>query len=166
MVNPELLFETPQYQETGAIFWPDFGRLTPDCGIWEVAGVPYRDEPEFESGQIVVDKKKCWRPLSLCMWYNQYSDFFYHHVHGDKETFHIAWRKLGQPYAMPAHPIHPLDCVMCQHDFEGRQIFQHRNIDKWELSGSNMVIAGFLDEAECREHLADLRRQWDGIIRP
>lgn len=102
----------------------------------------------------------------LCMWYNQYSDFFYHHVHGDKETFHIAWRKLGQPYAMPAHPIHPLDCVMCQHDFEGRRIFQHRNMDKWELSGSNMVIAGFLDEAECREHLADLRRQWDGIIRP
>ena len=64
------------FQETGAIFWPDFGRLAPDRDIWEVTGVPYRDEPEFESEQIVVDKKKCWRPLWHCMWYNEYSDFF------------------------------------------------------------------------------------------
>ncbi len=165
VVNPEFLFETPEYRETGAIFWPDYGRLAPTRDIWEICGIPWRDEPEFESGQIVVDKNKCWRPLSLCMWYNEHSDFFYNHIHGDKETFHLAWRKLDQPYAMPDFPIHALEDVMCQHDFQGRRIFQHRNLDKWELSGNNKTIAGFLHEAECLEYLADLRRQWSGTIR-
>ena len=39
--------------------------------------MPYRDEPEFESGQIVLDKKRCFSALSLAMWFNEYSDFWY-----------------------------------------------------------------------------------------
>ena len=159
--DPTLLFETPQFREHGAIFWPDYGRLNRNRRAWKVFGdIPYRDEPEVESGQIVVDKRRCWRCLMLCHWYMQNSNnFFFNYVHGDKEVFHLAWRKLDQSYAMPVHGIRGLPGVMCQHDFQGRRLFQHRNMRKWRLS-DNPATPGFLFEKECCEDLAHLRRTW------
>jgi len=157
--NPEYLFRCPEFKRTGAVFWPDFGRLGPKRPIWNICGVRYRDEPEFESGQVVVNKFKCWKALCLALWYNEHADFYYQHIHGDKETFHMAFRKLNQPYAMPDYPIWPLDGVMCQHDFRGRRIFQHRNLRKWDLHGNNPTTVGFLFEKECLSMLYDLRRR-------
>ena len=162
VVEPTFLFETPEYREAGAVFWPDFGRLAPERSIWSVCGVEYRDEPEFESGQIVVDRRRCWAPLNLALHYNEHSDFYYHHVHGDKETFHLAFRRLGAPYAMPPTPIYALDGCMCQHDFEGNRVFQHRNMDKWRLDVPNRRIYGFLYEDLCRKFLEELRSLWPG----
>jgi hypothetical protein len=164
VVNPEFLFETGQYAETGAIFWPDYGRLGYDRSIWDLCGVEYRDEPEIESGQIVVDKERCWDPLMLAMWYNEHSDFYYHHIHGDKETFHMAFRRLEQPYAMPERGIHSLPCTMCQHDFVGNRIFQHRNLDKWSLFSANYRIPGFEHEEQCLAYLEELRAKWNGTV--
>jgi hypothetical protein len=124
--------------------------------------VPYRDEPEVESGQIVVDKARCWEPLRLALWYNEQARFFYRHIHGDKDTFHLAFRKLNRPYAMPSRPIDPLFGTMCQHDFRGRRLFQHRNRDKWNLFLHNRRVRGFLFEKECRDDVLQLRQQWDG----
>ena len=161
VVDPTFLFDTPEYRQTGCILWPDFGRLGPKRSAWQVFGnIPYRDEPEVESGQIVIDKRRCWQCLMLCHWYMQNSNnFFFHHVHGDKEVFHLAWRKLDQSYAMTSRGIEALPGVMCQHDFQGRRIFQHRNLRKWKLSG-NPTTPGFLYEKECLEYLADLREKW------
>lgn len=160
VVDPTFLLDTKQYNETGAIFWPDYGQLHPDRSIWRLTGVPFVDEPEFESGQIVVNKDKCWAPLQLAMWMNEFSDFWYEHIHGDKETFHMAWRKLEAPFSMPDHPIMSLSGVMCQHDFEGRRIFQHRNGHKWRVDTNNPRIDGFLFERECLAFIDDLREQW------
>ena len=158
--DPTDLFDLVQYRELGAIFWPDLQRMKPDRDVWGLAGVAYRDEPEFESGQIVLNKRRCWDPLALAMWMNEHSDFWYDHIHGDKDTFHLAWRKLDVPYAMPSRGVELLDGVMCQHDFSGRRIFQHRNMAKWTLT-NNRHINGFLLEDECLSMLDDLRRRWD-----
>ena len=165
VVDPAFLFHGPEYYRTGAVFWPDFGRLGPERSIWPITGIPYRDEPEFESGQILVDKARSWAALQLAMHFNEHSDFYYRHVHGDKETFHLAWRKLGQDYAMPARPIHALEATMCQHDFQGRRIFQHRNFDKWRVLGDHRRIHGFQHEAQCLAFLDDLRDHWQELPR-
>jgi len=162
LVDPAFLFDTPQYARWGAIFWPDYGRLEQSRPVWKWTGVPYRDEPEFESGQIVVDKRRCWKPLGLTMWMNAHSDFWYRYVHGDKETFHLSWRKLDQDYAMPPYGIHSLFATMCQHDFQGRRIFQHRNCAKWSI-GLNRQIGGFQEEEACFRFLTELRRQWTKV---
>jgi len=162
LVDPAFLFDTPEYEQTGALFWPDYGRLERSRDIWGICEVPYRDEPEFESGQCVVDKRRCWRALNLTRHYNDHSDFYFQHIHGDKDTFHMAFRRTETPYAMPKRGIRPLDATMCQHDFQGRRIFQHRNLDKWLLDGSNRRIRGFRLESLCREFLADLRSCWSG----
>jgi hypothetical protein len=128
--SPEFLFDSGAYRATGSIFWPDYGRLGPGRSIWRICQVPYRDEAEFESGQIVVDKRRSWRALQLAMHLNSHSDFYYRHVHGDKETFHMAWRMLDEPYTMVPWPIHSLPATMCQHDLSGRRLFQHRNFAK------------------------------------
>jgi FkbM family methyltransferase len=162
--NPEFLFESPEYARTGAIFWPDFGQLGPRRMIWKLAGIRYKREPEFETGQIVVDKRRCWRALNLAFWYNDHSEFFYKYIHGDKETFHLAWRKVNQPYAMPPFLIRRLPGTMCQRDFQGRTLFQHRNGHKWKLLTDNVNVPGFRWEPECLAFLADLRQRWDGKV--
>lgn len=162
VVNPEFLFDTPEYQSAGALFWPDYGRMEPTRAMWEAAEVPYRDEPEFESGQMAIDKARCWAAINLAMHYNEHSDFYYRHIHGDKCTFQFAWSRTGTPYAMPSRGIHTLDATMCQHDFHGRRIFQHRNMDKWRLDGTNRSIHDFQLESECRHFLSELNSRWNG----
>jgi hypothetical protein len=163
--DPSFLFDTPQYKETGAIFWPDYGRLAADREIWKICRVPYRDECEFESGQIVIDTERCWKELQLTMHLNEHStDFYYKHIHGDKDTYHMAWHMWGTKYSMPPKGIHALRATMCQHDFEGNRIFQHRNMDKWKLDGGNVRIRGFESEDLCLGFVRDLRTKWDGKI--
>ena len=138
--DPAFLFDTPEYRAHGAIFWPDLERLEKHRDIWELCGLEYRDEPEFESGQIVVDKPRCWHALHLTLHLNAHSDFYYCFIYGDKETFHLAWRRLGQEYAMPARGVARLRDTMCQHDFENQRLFQHRNLDKWRLHPRNTPV--------------------------
>lgn len=165
LIDPATLFDTMQYRETGSIFWPDYGRLQASRDIWQICDVPYRDECEFESGQIVVDKKRCWGPLQMSMHLNEHSDFYYKHIHGDKDTFHMAWHMMEQDYSMPSKGIEALRSTMCQHDFEGKRIFQHRNMDKWKLHGGNIKVQGFRFEEDCLAFVRDLRTKWDGRVR-
>jgi len=164
LIDLEELFDWPQYRERHAVFWPDFGRLGPERSIWKLLQIEYRDECEFESGQIVVNKRECWNELNLTMCLNEYSDTYYQHIWGDKDTYHMAWRYLGTEYAMTPHLIHRLRSTMCQHDFSGNIVFQHRNMDKFRLERTNATIQGFRREPECFAHLERLRELWDGVI--
>ncbi len=164
VVNPEFLFETPQYRASGAVFWPDYGYLDSKNAkiIWRSCGVRRPHEREFETGQVLVDKQRCWAALCLTMWFNEHSDFYYRYIHGDKETFHLAFRKLKKSYALVKTPIQSLKGIMCQHDFQGRRVFQHRNTAKWELHLRNQRIEGFWYEEQCRDYIAQLRHLWNG----
>ena len=162
--DPAFLFDTPEYRAEGAIFWPDFGRLEKHRAIWEMCGVEHRDEPEFESGQIVVDKRRCWHALHLALHLNAHSDFYYRFIYGDKETFHLAWRRLGQAYAMPGRGVARLRDTMCQHDFQNARLFQHRNLDKWRLHPRNRPVSGFQNEHECLAFLAELAARWHPVM--
>jgi ADP-heptose:LPS heptosyltransferase len=159
--NPEYLFDTPEFEKTGAVFWPDRGQIAKTGVIWELLGLVRPAHPEFESGQMLLDKSRCWPALALAMWLNENSDFFYRYLHGDKETFHLAFRKLQIPFSFIEHPVEQLPGTMCQHDGQGRRVFQHRSGHKWNLL-HNLKVDGFLFEEDCRQHLADLRRLWSG----
>lgn len=166
VVNPEFLFDTPEFRTKGAIFWPDYANRDRKKAepVWRSCGLRQPKEPEFESGQIVLDKQRCWPALHFCVWLNGNCDFYYQYLHGDKETFHLAFRKLKKSYALVPWPIHTLYGTMCQHDFQGRRIFQHRNTAKWDLLRRNKRVKDFWLEKECRRYLAQLRRLWKGRI--
>ena len=155
--DPTFMFDTREYVRAGAVFWPDYGRLGPNHEIWRICRVPYRDEPEFESGQVLVNKRRCWEALQMTLHLNDHSDFYFDFIYGDKETFHMAWRMLGQEYAMVPWDLVPLQGVtMCQHDFQGRRLFQHRHGAKWSLAQENRRIDGFEMEDLCLEFLREL----------
>ncbi len=164
VVNPEFLFDTKEFKETGAMFWPDLNYVSGKNAIriWRSCGLSKPPEREFETGQMVIDKVRCWKALRLCLWLNGNSDFYYQFIHGDKETFHLAFRKLQKSYTLVQEPVHRLPGTMCQHDCHGKRIFQHRNMDKWDLFG-NRRIEGFLFEEECLAYVDQLLRRWDGF---
>lgn len=166
VVSPEFLFDTEEFRQTGAIFWPDYPhkRKRKTSLIWHSCGLKRPKEPEFETGQIVVDKERCWRALSLALWFNENSNFYYKHIHGDKETFHLAFRKLRQEYSLIPIPIRTLEGTMCQHDFKGRRILQHRNTDKWDFMLCNRWVKDFWYEKECRDYVRQLQRTWSGRL--
>jgi len=164
--DPTFLFHSPEYVEHGAIFWPDrwpgSGREWLRREAWFLCGVPYRLEPEIESGQMLIDKRRCWRPLQIALYINEHSDFFYEYFYGDKDTFHLAWRRANLPYALAPHPPRTLgeSDVIEQYDFQGDILFQHRNGDKWSITRQNRCIAGFLRERECFQFLDELKGKW------
>lgn len=126
--NPEFLFETREFAESRAVFWPDsrFHRMVAGAPIWELTGMPFRGDTEFETGIFVIDKKSCWRELCLMQWMNEHSSFWYQHVLGDKDTFYLAWRKLDRRFFL-APPCERYRAIITRHYWtDGLPIADHR----------------------------------------
>jgi hypothetical protein len=179
LIDPAMLFHLSEYTNDGAIFWPDNQSHPRHSPVWKLFRVPYRHELEVESGQLVIDKERCWIPLNLAQHFNEWSDIYFQYVYGDKETFHFAWRQLGQSYAMPAERPRIVYChketprgrrrmtaALEQRDFANRVIFHHRTGAEWVLFGRNSSTDRADLEARCLAALADLRQQWNGRIAP
>lgn len=187
--DPTYLFDDPQYQQTGATFWPDFAPMGWDVTreAFEIMGLPVpgniaqpgwhnpTDYRSFESGQLVVDTVKCAHELSLTALINDHSDLWYPQpggrhdwlIYGDKSTFFLAWEYLSSPYAMPP------DCLFfgddrggcfIQRDMNGNVIFQHRcqPVSKWHLHGENVHPPGFTHADLCDASLLELRGMFSG----
>ena len=172
--NPEFLFDSAMYQETGSLFWQDVPNNASDQSYlkdsaWDLLDLPFRDEPQFESGQLLVDKRRCWRALQLTLHLNEHSEYYYTAFFGDKDTFHLAWRKLGQEYSLVPHPPGVLghNLVLVQFDADRKRLFQHRCNAKWTLKERNVRIPGFLYEEECLALLRDLPESFgDTLLTP
>jgi len=164
VVDPGTMFAWPAYRETGAVFWPDLDAVAPDSGLWALCGLPHRAEPAWESGQVLLDVARCWDALQLTLQMNMHSDVVYAHAHGDKETFHMAWRMLDRPHGMVPHPPAVVPVGLGQRDFAGDVVFQHRTIAKFAFAGETPRCAGFRFEDECRAYLGELRSAWGGRI--
>jgi hypothetical protein len=178
--DPRPLFDDPAYRETGALFWPDVRWNDPENPIWEICRVPYPDAPESEAGQIVLDKERCWRALALTLHLNEQSHLYYRYLHGDKDTFQLAWRMLGQPFTqIPILPLEirseydpgerytgNLSASLLQFDRDGHPRFFHRTYPKlcaWgRLPRRTLVHV----ETICEQALRELRELWDGRVHP
>jgi hypothetical protein len=149
--NPQFLFDEPSFRQHGAMFFPDapWMKLLPE--VWEIMGIPFRDERTIESGQFLIDKRRAWQPLALTHWMNQRSDYYYHvgprkseqvgehygrGVHGDKDTFHLAWRYLNHDYVMPETDYAWIPPAVVQHAPDGQPVFVHRARRKFSLDGA------------------------------
>ena len=90
------------------------------------------------------------------MHFNEHSAFYYQHFLGDKESFHLAWRKLNAPCILPERQADWHFDVLLQYDHEGQLLFQHRNGHKWQLGGKRDAVPGFLYEEDCFQFLEKL----------
>lgn len=164
--SPELLFGQPDYQTLGAIFWPDLPpndrpEWLPDV-CWKNVGMPPQMGRDFESGQVLIDKRRCMKPLVATNWINQHSDWFYQFVFGDKSTFHLAWRKCGYAFAMPERDagwIHP--CIE-QYDLQGNLMFLHACQGKEDIASGQMFHLPVGEDVANAKRIRDAA--WTGRI--
>jgi hypothetical protein len=171
--DPAFLFDEPRYRDWGAVFWPDGApaESTLNPVLWDV----YRAEPEpgplTEAGQMVIHKALCHRELQLAAHLNAQADFVYRLTHGDKDTFTIAWRRLGRRFWRPWPTVHCQFPALLQCDSAGRVLFQHRALAKFTLGpeafpstiqpGAFAERYPFLEHEEfCFGALEDLKRTW------
>jgi len=143
--NPQYLFDCLEYKEEGCIFWPDYWHTSKSNSIWSIIGSKHYEIPEQESGQILVDKTKCWKELQLSLYFNQMSAYYYKLILGDKDTFKFAWHALESKYYMIKEMVGTCGIkvegrfhgnTMVQHDPDGNILFLHRNLLKWDLTQS------------------------------
>lgn len=132
------------YKETGTVFWPDFWETPKENPMWDIVNVPYRKTKEQESGQILIDKKRCWKSLNLASYFNKEAQVYYKILLGDKDTFRFSWLALGKPFFMIQKE--PSSCgyvnnnnqfmgnTMLQYDENYNPFFLHRNLLKWDVT--------------------------------
>ena len=130
--------------------------------MWMLTGVPHADEPEVQAGEALLDKRRVWKALDLAMWMNERHGYYFRYMIGDKDTYRLAWRKLGMEYAMTPYPVTVVDGTFVQRDFAGREIWQHRIRPKWSAWGENPRPEGFRHTEECEASLAEWRRRRGG----
>lgn len=124
--DPFPLFESPEYLETGAIMWPDIQQCRQDDKAFGFIGVRKPEGyKEVESGQMMIDKERCWKALRLCRWMNDFSEFWYRYFHGDKNTFDLSFLRTETPYKL-APPCTWEGWGISQRWFDGDELFQHR----------------------------------------
>lgn len=162
--DPSFLFDTPEFAATGAVFWPDVVRFKANNAIWQVARLTPDSGPSFETGQLLIDKQRHGRALTLANWINQNHLAFEDMLYSDKDACYVAWRMVDAPYHLIPHPPRRLEHTLCQRSADGDVLFQHRSGVKWLLNGPNPRIEGFRFETECFTLLAELRQQWDGAL--
>lgn len=159
--NPTFLFDCLCGQS--AIFWPDISNWRPDQWpvLDDIFGVPYKAGPTLEAGQIVLDRKKCWKALCLADFYNEHPEITYKVLYGDKDTFYMAWERTRTPYRLvPQIPEGRPGCLL-QHDLNGRFMFTHCTQAKWSLGGRPLMLERDFPHREvCRGFIAELRKKW------
>ncbi len=137
--DPTFLFESPEYLQNGAIFWPDLHVLTDHNPIWFVTDLSPLGELSSaqESGQLVINKKQCWGPLQIVLHMNTNHHFYYKFLHGDKDTFQFSWRVLNAPFFMiPYYPGLSTTYFMkqsksfLQRSIDGTPLFHHVSMYK------------------------------------
>ncbi len=192
--DPTFLFDDPEYRQKRSLFWRDVSGIDrgihwhPRAPVWRIFDVPPNDAEEFETGQLLIDKERCWSELGLTLHFNSERHVYYRFVYGDKDTFRMAWQNLAAkrgpvpgsgylsdpttvPYGfMPYGPFHmgkpnPAHrwgggSVMVQRDRNGAPVFNHRNLYKLRLDGPNVVNNDILNEPIYHQHIAELARLW------
>jgi alpha 1,2-mannosyltransferase len=106
--DPAPLFDLLAEKNVSALFWPDLLFLNPENPFWEELGGFPDNQFNFtqESGQIVLNREKCFWPLALSTFFNVKHKIYFKTAYiakkpgefmkgiGDKELFHIAWKAL------------------------------------------------------------------------
>lgn len=159
--DPAYLFDDPAYQKAGAVAWPNYDHAVSyeaTAEAFQICGIPVpgrqkkiehqhkpTDYRPWETGQLLVDKQRCWKALEIAKTLSDYSDFFYPmndananwHSFGDTATFPFGFWMTGTDYRMPDR-----DCEffgdsrgggLNQYDLQGKLAWQHRCRPKYKI---------------------------------
>ena len=170
--DPTYLFESPPHREHGNVFWPDTSMISTavrhpsskqiysfrdeqnrstvqslNPRIFDYLDLPRPCTPqrasyETESGQLLIDRRICFRAVQLAWFINSRSRFFYLYMHGDKDTYRLAFAVAGQEFCQLQQRSHQAGVVQgerfsgraaIQRDHRGEAAFLHQTHRKPDL---------------------------------
>jgi hypothetical protein len=81
------------------VLWPDYWKPTVAPDMYRIAPEAAPPNGTVESGQIVINKRTCWKALLLALFLNCQGSLYFNLLTnymgvGDKETFPFAMRML------------------------------------------------------------------------
>ena len=145
VVDPTYLLTCKPYLRAGAIYWPDLppprqrSEWVP-AGAWRAVGLdPVPNARPFESGQIVVDRRRHLASLDVALLLNELHEETYRFVYGDKDTFLLAAHLTNTRYAMPPRNPRWRAPAICQHDHDGALVFQHACQGKEDIAAGRVI---------------------------
>lgn len=124
MIDPMEMFNSTEYNQFGAIFWPDIQDNRRSDEVFVSLGLKVGCFQELEAGQIMIDKIRHWKPVQLNSWFNYHSYYCYTMCHGDKDYPGLSFRKLGIPY-LQGPPCKWQSYGIEHYWFDGRVAFAH-----------------------------------------
>ena len=99
--NPEVLFDSKSWKETGILLWPDYSKSNAANPLWRLVGQQCRNEYEGESGQIVISRSGHQDVLWLVEYFAIHYGEFYGFMGGDRDSFRAAALLLGKKWKGP-----------------------------------------------------------------
>ncbi|KAL8852573.1 MAG: hypothetical protein Q9221_002569 [Calogaya cf. arnoldii] len=118
VINTDPIFESPAYVDTGAVLWPDYWQATESpytpyiTGQNDTRATSVPDFQTVDSGQMLWNKEKHWKPLCLSAYYNYFGPKYWYTLFtqggpgwGDKDTFPTALRALKAKWTMVPHRL-------------------------------------------------------------
>jgi hypothetical protein len=96
-VDPSVVWDDPEYQEKGALFFSDMNKCRLSQWHYFYAQVPI-PEKEFESGVFFWNRQRSWPGILMTMWILQHSEVWFRLTYGDKETFYLGFETMKTPF--------------------------------------------------------------------
>lgn len=107
LLNPEPMFEHPEFKGKGNMFWPDRWctpvKLFAKLGLDDGGG----DRLQADSGQFLFDRSRHAAVLEWLLFLNTHNEFTYRYAHGDKDTYRAAFELAGagEDYLQVPQPL-------------------------------------------------------------
>ncbi|GBF93630.1 alpha-glycosyltransferase [Raphidocelis subcapitata] len=118
LVCPDSLFEGEDFKTAGNLFWPDLWRdAWVDPSIYSRFGLhapPWEGRPEHrlaESGQLLLDRLRHFDAMQWLWLLNSHTEVVYKAVHGDKDTYKLAFLAAGKLPEFRQVPVFARDAM-------------------------------------------------------
>jgi len=169
--DPTYLFDDRAYTRPGAFFWPDLppvGNRTvwvPEVAWRNVGLHPVYGVRALESGQLLIDRRRHLHALDIAVLLNEWRDYTYQFVYGDKDCWLLAWHLVGSQYGLPSRNPAYRHPAICQHDAAGKLVFQHACAAKDDIAAGK-IITGIVSRRFAPDAAASLATKRLAAQRP
>lgn len=96
-IDPDAVFNDPEYQKVGALFFSDVKPCRNSDWPFIFASVRIPDH-EMESGVFFWDRVKAWNGIRFCNWINEHNEVWCKYLHGEKDVPICGFGTTETPY--------------------------------------------------------------------
>lgn len=143
-IDPARVFDDPEYQDSGALFFSDIKpcRVSDWAYIFASVRIP---EHEMDSGCFFWDRLKAWDGITFSNWIGEHSEVWDKFIFGDKDRPYLGFGTTGTKFIQSTERT--WEGWGIQQSWKGELIAKHAMAYKrGEHNSPHPVIPGLFDE--------------------